>query len=48
MLQNFETSDEIKFTTLSDVPVSELKNIDIEKGPADTLTISTTKDEMAG
>ena len=45
MLQNFVTSGEIKFTTLSDVPVSKLKNVDIEKGPAETLTISTTKDE---
>ena len=27
MLQNFETSAKIKFTTLSDVPVSELKNL---------------------
>ena len=45
MLQNFETSDEMKFTTLSEVPVSELKNLDIKKGPAETLTPSTTKDD---
>jgi len=45
MLQNFETSDDIKFRTLSDVPVSELKNLDIERGPAETLTISTNKDD---
>lgn len=43
MLQNFENADEIKFTTLSDVPVSELKDMKFEHPPGETLTISTTK-----
>ena len=45
MIQNFQASDEIKFTTLSDVPVSELHNFDTSKTNAETLTISTTKDD---
>ena len=44
MIQNFQASDEIKFTTLSDVPVSKLHNFDTSKTNAETLTISTTKD----
>ena len=43
MIKNFELSNEIKFTTLSDVPLSDIKGIDTTNTNSDTITISTTK-----
>ena len=43
MIKNFELSNEIKFTTLSDVPVSDIKGLDTINTNSDTITIFTTK-----
>jgi len=43
MIKNFDLSNEIKFTTLSDVPVSDIKGLDTTNTKHDTITISTTK-----
>ena len=45
MLKNFEASSEIKFTTLSDVPVSELEDLSTADSTFSHLTISTTKED---
>ena len=43
MLQNFKDSDDIKFTTLSDIPVQDLKGYDGVSN--ETVTVSTTKND---
>jgi len=43
MIKNFELSNEIKFTTLSDIPVSDIKGLDTINTNSDTITIFTTK-----
>ena len=44
MIDNFESSNEIKFTTLSDVPLSDLEG-GLATTSQETVTISTTKDD---
>jgi hypothetical protein len=53
MLTNFENSNEIKYTVLSDIPISDLRNTSASNACDDpgvstqegTITISTTQDE---
>ena len=45
MLNNFQASTEIKFTTLSDVPVSELADLTTNDSLFSHLTISKTKED---
>ena len=54
MLDTFKSSNEIAFTTISDVPMTELEDVDINHGKSsyhqdpeyqdETVTVSTTKD----
>ena len=43
MLSRFENSDEIKFTTISDVPTSELRDVTLGPDDAPSVVMSTTK-----
>ena len=45
MLQSFENSNEIKFTTLSDIPLSDFTNTPAPPSEEDTITVCTTKSD---
>ena len=45
MLARFEKSEEVRFTTISDVPTSELRNVPADQESESSVLLSTTKTE---